>query len=63
MGKSMVIDIENLVNNWSTGCTKNNIRTNMLSLRDLTEEGHLGIIWKKGVNNTVNMFTKNLTGQ
>ena len=31
-------------------------------LRDLKEEGILKIVWKKGSDNKVDMFTKNLAG-
>ena len=66
--KLMMIEIYNrgavdLANNWSTKRRKKRIQTRVFFLRDLKEEGILKIVWKKAVNNNVDMFTNNLAGQ
>ena len=38
------------------------MQTRMFFLRNLKEEGILKVVWKKGSDNKVDMFTKNLAG-
>ena len=63
----MEIEIDNsgaivLANNWSARGRTEHVQTRMIFLRDLKEEGILKMVWKKGINNKVDMFTKNLAG-
>ena len=38
------------------------METRMFFLRELKEEGLLKIVWQRGTENPVDMFTKNLSG-
>ena len=63
----MEIKIDNsgavgLANNWSIEGRTKHMQTKLFFLRDLKEEGILKIVWKKGSDNKVDMFTKNLAG-
>ena len=63
----MEIKIENsgavgLANNWSIGGRTKHMQTKLFFLRDFKEEGILKVVWKKGSDNKVDMFTKNLAG-
>ena len=63
----METDIDNIgtvdfANNWSVGGRKKHTHTQIFFLRGLKEEGILKTIWEKGVNNTGDVFTKNLAG-
>ena len=63
----MEIEIDNsgaivLANNWSARERTAHVQTRMIFLRDLKEEGILKIVWKKGSNNKVDMFTKHFAG-
>ena len=64
----MEIEIDNsgavdLANHWSAGGRrKTYANKNVFFLRDLKKEGILKVVWKKGSNNKVDMFIKNLAG-
>eukprot|EP00957_Ditylum_brightwellii_P081840 6225786-Ditylum_brightwellii.AAC.1 len=63
----MVLYIDNsgavdLANNWSAGGCTRHMETCMFFLHDLKESGGLEIKWLKGVENPVDLFTKNLAG-
>ena len=63
----MEIEINNsgaidLVNDWSARRRTKYMQSRMFFLRDLKEKEILKVVWKKGINNTVDVFTKNLMG-
>ena len=63
----MELDIDNrgaqdLFNNWKVGGHTRHMETRMFFLSDLQEERMIKIKWKKGTENPVDMFTKNLSG-
>ena len=63
----MELEIDNrgaqdLFNNWSAGGRTRHMETRMFFLRDLQEEGTIKVKWRKGTDNPVDMFTKNLSG-
>ena len=63
----MELDIDNrgaqdLFYNWKSGGHRRHMETRMFFLRDLQEEGMIKIKWRKGTENPVDMFTKNLSG-
>eukprot|EP00957_Ditylum_brightwellii_P161098 12265792-Ditylum_brightwellii.AAC.1 len=51
-----------LVNNWSTGGRIRHLEMHVFFLRDLKEAGIIEVKWKRGHQNPVDMFTKNLAG-
>ena len=51
-----------LSNNWSAGGRTRHMETRMFFLRELKEAGILKIVWQRGTENPVDMFTKNLAG-
>ena len=51
-----------LVNNWSVGGRTRHIQSRIYFLRQLKENGELKVVWKKGVDNSADLFTKNLPG-
>ena len=63
----MELEIDNrgaqdLFNNWSAGGRTRHMETRMFFLRDLQEDGTIKVKWRKGTDNPVDMFTKNLSG-
>ena len=51
-----------LINNWSVGGNTRHIDCRLNFMRELKEEGVLKIVWKSGLENCADMFTKNLMG-
>ena len=51
-----------LASSWSEGGRTRHMDTRMFFLRELKEQGILNVVWHKGSENPVDMFTKNLAG-
>ncbi len=63
----MLLEVDNsgavdLANNWSAGGRTRHMATKMFFLRDLKENGIITTKWRKGTENPVDLFTKNLAG-
>ena len=63
----MVLECDNkgavdLINNWSVGGRTRHIQSRIYFLRQLKEENELKVVWKKGADNSADLFTKNLPG-
>ena len=63
----MKLEIDNsgavdLANNWTAGGRTRHMETRMFFLQEMKEKGILKIVWVRGDNNPVDMFTKNLAG-
>ena len=63
----MILEVDNrgavdLANNWSAGGRTRHMQTRMFFLRDLQEEELVKVMWLKGDDNPVDLFTKNLAG-
>ena len=63
----MILEIDNcgthdLANSWSEGGRTCHMKTKMFFLRNLKEAGIIETKWLKGIENPVDIFTKNLGG-
>jgi hypothetical protein len=63
----MILEVDNsgavdLANNWSAGGRTRHMETCMFFLRDLQEANLIKVEWRRGDENPVDMYTKNLAG-
>eukprot|EP00957_Ditylum_brightwellii_P041464 3139976-Ditylum_brightwellii.AAC.1 len=63
----MILEVDNnkavdLANNWSAGGRTWHMQMRMFFLRNLQEAKLIKVVWQKGSNNPVDLYTKNLAG-
>jgi hypothetical protein len=63
----MILEVDSsgavdLANNWSAGGRTRHMETRMFFLRDLQEANLIKVEWRRGDENPVDMYTKNLAG-
>ena len=64
----MILEVDNkgavdLANNYSVGGRTKHFQTRQLFLRQLKEDGMIKVIWKSGIENDADLFTKNLSAE
>eukprot|EP00957_Ditylum_brightwellii_P195524 14898298-Ditylum_brightwellii.AAC.1 len=63
----MILEVDNsgavdLANNWSVGGRTWHMQTRMFFLCNLQEAKLVNVVWQKGSDNQVDLYTKNLAG-